>query len=46
MYDVETGGEARQVAAHDAPVKAVAYINMGTGILATGGWDKKLKVSW
>lgn len=48
MYDVGTG-QNQQVAAHDAPIKCVAYIDMPNGsgqngVLVTAGWDKKLKV--
>ncbi|KAK4688756.1 mRNA export factor, partial [Tremellales sp. Uapishka_1] len=47
MHDLTTG-QTTQVAAHDAPIKCVEYVDMpngsgGTGILATAGWDKKLK---
>lgn len=49
MYDVGTG-QNQQVAAHDAPIKCLAYIDMPNGsgqngVLVTAGWDKKLKVS-
>jgi mRNA export factor len=49
MYDVSTG-QNQQVAAHDAPIKCIAYIDMPNGsgqngVLVTAGWDKKLKVS-
>jgi mRNA export factor len=42
-------GQSQQVAAHDAPIKCVEYLDVpnahgGRGMLATGGWDKKLKV--
>jgi mRNA export factor len=48
MYDVSTGQNS-QVAAHDAPIKCIAYIDMPNGsgqngVLVTAGWDKKLKV--
>lgn len=48
MYDVGTG-QNQQVAAHDAPIKCLAYIDMPNGsgqngVLVTAGWDKKLKV--
>ena len=48
MYDVSTG-QNQQVAAHDAPIKCIAYIDMPNGsgqngVLVTAGWDKKLKV--
>lgn len=44
MFDVSTG-QSSQVAAHDAPVKSVRYIDQQGGILATGSWDKTIKVS-
>jgi mRNA export factor len=48
MYDISTG-QNQQVAAHDAPIKCLAYIDMPNGsgqngVLVTAGWDKKLKV--
>lgn len=43
MYDVNTG-QSSQVAAHDAPIKGVRWVEQGGGILATGSWDKTLKV--
>jgi len=50
MYDVSTGQNS-QVAAHDAPIKCIAYIDMPNGsgqngVLVTAGWDKKLKVCY
>ncbi|KAF5371866.1 hypothetical protein D9615_009527 [Tricholomella constricta] len=43
MFDVTTG-QSSQVAAHDAPVKVVRWIDApGAGILATGSWDKTIK---
>ena len=45
MFDVTTG-QATQVAQHDAPIKVVGWVDApGTGILATGSWDKTIKVS-
>lgn len=44
MFDVSTG-QSSQVAAHDAPVKGVRFIDQQGGILATGSWDKTLKVN-
>lgn len=45
MFDVLTG-QATQVAQHDAPIKVVRWVDMpGAGILATGSWDKTIKVS-
>lgn len=43
MFDVQTG-QTTQVAAHDAPIKSVKWIDAQNGILATGSWDKTLKV--
>lgn len=42
MYDIVTG-QATQVAQHDAPIKAVKWIDAQSGILATGSWDKTIK---
>jgi len=44
MYDVNTG-QSSQVAAHDAPVRCVRFIDQpSTGqMLVTGSWDKTLK---
>ncbi|KDQ13524.1 hypothetical protein BOTBODRAFT_111302 [Botryobasidium botryosum FD-172 SS1] len=43
MFDIQSG-QAVQVAAHDAPVKCVRWIETPTGgYLATGSWDKTLK---
>jgi mRNA export factor len=43
MYDVATG-QSSQIAAHDAPIKSVRYVDQQGGIVATGSWDKTLKV--
>lgn len=44
MFDVTTG-QTTQVAQHDAPVKVVKWIDTPqAGILATGSWDKTIKV--
>ena len=43
MFDVQTG-QATQIAAHNAPIKCVKWIDAQGGILATGSWDKTLKV--
>ena len=44
MFDVTTG-QSSQVAQHDAPIKTVRWIDTPQGgILATGSWDKTLKV--
>jgi len=44
MFDVTTG-QATQVAQHDAPIKVVKWIEAPQmGILATGSWDKTIKV--
>ncbi|KAG5654263.1 hypothetical protein H0H81_005506 [Sphagnurus paluster] len=43
MFDVTTG-QSSQVAAHDAPVRVVRWVEApGGGILATGSWDKTIK---
>ncbi|TDL20802.1 WD40 repeat-like protein [Rickenella mellea] len=43
MYDLQTG-QMQQVAQHDAPIKAIKWIESPQGgILATGSWDKTLK---
>jgi hypothetical protein len=43
MFDVNSG-QATQVAQHDAPIKAVGWVEAQSGILATGSWDKTIKV--
>lgn len=44
MFDVATG-QATQIAQHDAPIKVVRWIESPqSGILATGSWDKTIKV--
>jgi mRNA export factor len=44
MYDVQTG-QPQQVAQHDAPIKVVKWVETPQGgILATGSWDKTIKV--
>ena len=43
MFDTTTG-QSQQVAQHDAPVKVVRWVDAQGGILATGSWDKTLKV--
>lgn len=45
MFDVQSG-QSSQIAVHDAPIKAVKWIDAQGGILATGSWDKTIKVSW
>ncbi|ORX40809.1 WD40-repeat-containing domain protein [Kockovaella imperatae] len=43
LYDAQTG-TPQQVAQHDAPIKCVEFVNAkGTNVLATAGWDNKLK---
>lgn len=44
LYDVASG-QQQQVAAHDAPIKNLRWIDQNGGILATGSWDKTVKVS-
>ncbi|MBW0483882.1 hypothetical protein O181_023597 [Austropuccinia psidii MF-1] len=42
-FDVSTG-QPTQVAAHDAPIRKLAWLDInGQGLLATGSWDKTLK---
>lgn len=44
MHDITTG-QSQQVAQHDAPIKVVKWVETPQGsILATGSWDKTLKV--
>jgi len=43
MFDTTTG-QSQQVAQHDAPIKVVKWIDAQAGILATGSWDKTIKV--
>ncbi|KAJ6468388.1 WD40-repeat-containing domain protein [Mycena sanguinolenta] len=42
MFDVASG-QATPVAQHDAPIKAVRWVDAQGGILATGSWDKTIK---
>ena len=45
LFDITTG-QSQQVAQHDAPVKVVKWIDSPQGgILATGSWDKTIKVN-
>ena len=48
MFDLSTNGnngQAVQIGAHDAPIKCVRWIESpGGGILATGSWDKSIRV--
>lgn len=44
MFDIATG-QSQQVGIHDAAIKCVRWIDAPTGgILATGSWDKTIKV--
>lgn len=43
MYDVQSG-KMTQVAAHEGAVKAVRWVDQQNGLLATGSWDKTIKV--
>ena len=44
MFDVTTG-QSSQVAQHDAPIRVVRWIESPQGgVLATGSWDKTIKV--
>ncbi|CCK69454.1 RNA export factor GLE2 KNAG_0C03490 [Huiozyma naganishii CBS 8797] len=45
IFDVATG-QSQQLGLHDAPVKAVRFVNCGptnTEMLVTGSWDKSIK---
>lgn len=42
LYDINSG-QSSQVAAHDAPIKSLRWIDLNGGILATGSWDKTIK---
>ena len=43
LYDLATGTQT-QIAQHDAPIKSLRWIDAQGGILATGSWDKTLRV--
>ena len=44
MFDLLSGAST-QVGQHDGPIKCVRWFDMAQGgILATGSWDKTLKV--
>ncbi|KAF8507292.1 WD40 repeat-like protein [Hysterangium stoloniferum] len=43
LYDLQSG-QSMQVAAHNAPIKCVKWIDAHGGLLATGSWDKSLKL--
>ena len=44
MYDLQSG-VSTQVGQHEGPIKCVRWFEMGQGgILATGSWDKTLRV--
>jgi WD40 repeat protein len=46
LFDLNSG-QSQQVGAHDEPIRAVRWIDAPTGgILATGSWDKTIKVSY
>ncbi|KAK9473835.1 WD40-repeat-containing domain protein [Dipodascopsis tothii] len=45
LYDLQTG-QATQIAAHDAAIKGVRFVdagNSGSQMVATGSWDKTLR---
>ena len=48
MFDLASNGnngQAVQVGAHDAPIRSVRWIESPSGgILATGSWDKSIRV--
>lgn len=41
MLDVNTG-QTTQIAAHDAPIKCVRFVD--ANVVVTAGWDKAVKV--
>ena len=44
MYELATG-QSSQIAQHDGPIKCIRWIETPQGgILATGSWDKTLRV--
>jgi len=43
LFDLQTGQTA-QIAAHEAPIKSVKWMDANNGILATASWDKTIKV--
>ncbi|KAF8583583.1 WD40 repeat-like protein [Ramaria rubella] len=42
MFDVQSG-QSNQVAAHEAAIKCVRWIDAQGGLLVTGSWDKTVK---
>jgi len=46
MMDIATG-QVSQIAAHDQPIKSIRSVDAGgmAGLIATGSWDKTLKVN-
>lgn len=45
LYDIQSG-QAQQIGAHDAPVKAVRFVECGptnTPVVVSGSWDKTLR---
>ncbi|GAA95553.1 uncharacterized protein L969DRAFT_101656 [Mixia osmundae IAM 14324] len=42
LFDAATQ-QSSQVAAHDAPIRAVKWIDASNGLLCTGSWDKTIK---
>lgn len=42
MWPLMSGGQPTTVAAHDAPVKEIAWIQQ-MNLLVTGSWDKTLR---
>lgn len=45
LYDVQSG-QAQQIGQHDAPVKAVRFVECGpanTSVVVSGSWDKTLR---
>lgn len=45
LLDLQTGQPAQQIAAHDAPISCVKWIEVnGQPVAVTAGWDKMVKV--
>lgn len=42
MWPLLSGGQPTQVAAHDAPIKEIAWIEQ-LNCVVTGSWDKTLR---
>lgn len=45
LLDLQTGQPAQQIAAHDAPISCVKWLEVsGQQVAVTAGWDKMVKV--